>query len=241
MIYYGGRPVIGFGIANPAAENCVAKGGASQNGICMFPNGSQCDEWALYRGECKPSVVSTTTSSSKRPLIGLVVGAVAGGLVGAFVQQPIGTILGTMVGGFGGLMVGVGVANAAEAHAPHVPGPDFGWHRLQQGDVVKAGQQVAIAAAKTDRTVFSPSEIAEADQALTQMAKAIEGAPVQGAKGVISINPPGTPLRPDWPSDDDLGVIAYRALSNVLVDPPADFVQRLTQTDPKLIVEAWVR
>ena len=56
----------------------------------------------------------TTTSSSKRPLIGLVVGGVAGGLVGAFVQQPVGTILGTMVGGFGGLMVGVGLINAED-------------------------------------------------------------------------------------------------------------------------------
>jgi putative hemolysin len=49
------------GIANPASENCVAKGGTltiqtaadgSQSGICTLSNGTVCDEWAFYRGEC---------------------------------------------------------------------------------------------------------------------------------------------------------------------------------------------
>ncbi len=27
----------------------------SQNGICVFPDGSECDEWAYFRGQCGPS------------------------------------------------------------------------------------------------------------------------------------------------------------------------------------------
>ena len=29
-----------------------AQGG--QSGMCVFPDGSQCDEWAFFRGECQP-------------------------------------------------------------------------------------------------------------------------------------------------------------------------------------------
>lgn len=47
--------------ANPASENCVARGGrlaiealpsGAQYGICMFEDNRQCEEWALLRGEC---------------------------------------------------------------------------------------------------------------------------------------------------------------------------------------------
>ena len=48
---------------NPASVFCEENGGTleirtaedgSQAGMCVFPNGSECDEWAFYRGECKP-------------------------------------------------------------------------------------------------------------------------------------------------------------------------------------------
>lgn len=48
---------------NPASVFCEENGGTleirtaedgSQAGICVFPDGSECDEWAFYRGECKP-------------------------------------------------------------------------------------------------------------------------------------------------------------------------------------------
>ncbi len=51
------------GLANPAAVYCQDHGGAyqtvtaddgSQSGICRFGDGSECDEWAFYRGECQP-------------------------------------------------------------------------------------------------------------------------------------------------------------------------------------------
>ena len=52
------------GLANPASVFCRKQGfrlelrtdaTGSQTGICHFPDGSQCDEWAYYRGECGPA------------------------------------------------------------------------------------------------------------------------------------------------------------------------------------------
>lgn len=46
---------------NPASVHCTQQGNSlevvtasdgSQSGICVFPDGSACDEWAYYRGEC---------------------------------------------------------------------------------------------------------------------------------------------------------------------------------------------
>ena len=46
---------------NPASVYCEQNGNkleihtaadGSQSGVCVFPDGSTCDEWAYYRGEC---------------------------------------------------------------------------------------------------------------------------------------------------------------------------------------------
>lgn len=51
------------GLANPASTFCVNNGGrveirtaddGSQAGACVFTDGSSCDEWAYFRGECMP-------------------------------------------------------------------------------------------------------------------------------------------------------------------------------------------
>ena len=44
------------GIANPASVYCEEQGGTLdlESGMCTFPDGSQCEEWAFYRGECSP-------------------------------------------------------------------------------------------------------------------------------------------------------------------------------------------
>lgn len=51
-------------LANPASKYCLEHGGlsaiqsnsnGSQYGICQFPNGSVCDEWKYFRGECSPT------------------------------------------------------------------------------------------------------------------------------------------------------------------------------------------
>ena len=47
-------------LANPAAVYCEEQEGITENktfksgerGFCIFPDGSQCDEWDLYRGDC---------------------------------------------------------------------------------------------------------------------------------------------------------------------------------------------
>ncbi len=49
---------------NPASVFCTQNGNkleihtaadGSQSGSCVFPDGSSCDEWAYYRGECGPA------------------------------------------------------------------------------------------------------------------------------------------------------------------------------------------
>lgn len=49
-------------LANPASENCEKQGGrlervkdehGNEVGYCVFPDGTRCEEWALFRGQCK--------------------------------------------------------------------------------------------------------------------------------------------------------------------------------------------
>ena len=56
---------------NPASVNCVnlngtlriVNGANGQYGMCDFPNGTSCEEWALFRGEgCQPGVSANVTS-----------------------------------------------------------------------------------------------------------------------------------------------------------------------------------
>lgn len=57
-------------VPNPASVFCVQKGNkveirtaadGSQSGICVFPDGKTCDEWAYFRGECVPAAQSHPT------------------------------------------------------------------------------------------------------------------------------------------------------------------------------------
>ena len=63
------KALIGFvrcsvSMPNPAAAYCQKQGGAleirddprpfgGQYGVCVLPNGTECDEWAFYRGGCE--------------------------------------------------------------------------------------------------------------------------------------------------------------------------------------------
>ena len=51
------------GLPNPASVYCEEQGGrveirtaadGSQYGVCIFADGSECLDWAFYRGECGP-------------------------------------------------------------------------------------------------------------------------------------------------------------------------------------------
>jgi putative hemolysin len=61
------------GLANPASVFCGDKGGrvnittdssGGQVGICVFADGSQCEEWAFYQGKCAPGTPKATPASS---------------------------------------------------------------------------------------------------------------------------------------------------------------------------------
>jgi hypothetical protein len=54
---------------NPASAYCEQHGhrveirttaDGSQSGFCIFPDGSECDEWAYFRGECGPASQAAT-------------------------------------------------------------------------------------------------------------------------------------------------------------------------------------
>src|SRR5512143_3619263 len=65
---------------NPASVYCVQHGNkleihtaadGSQSGVCVFPDGSTCDEWAYFRGECgfgaqaSPTLANTVAPTQK--------------------------------------------------------------------------------------------------------------------------------------------------------------------------------
>jgi putative hemolysin len=58
------------GLPNPASVYCEQNGNiseiltaddGSQSGVCIFPDGNTCDEWAYFRGECGPAAQPSPT------------------------------------------------------------------------------------------------------------------------------------------------------------------------------------
>lgn len=123
MISFGGRTVVGFGLGanpidpmpgtqwmgNPAAENCVAKGGklttytnpnGDQGGLCTLPDGSVCEEWALFNGKCAPGDSKKLSTRAANLILPGAVGAAIGGLIGYGVKRNAhGAGVGALVGG----------------------------------------------------------------------------------------------------------------------------------------------
>jgi len=64
------------GMANPAAVYCEGQGytlemrtdaDGGQYGVCMFPDGSECEEWAFYRGECSSAAEAAVETATETP------------------------------------------------------------------------------------------------------------------------------------------------------------------------------
>jgi putative hemolysin len=60
-------------LANPASVNCEQKGNrleirtaadGSQSGYCIFPDGTECEEWAFFRGECSQGTLAPAVTAS---------------------------------------------------------------------------------------------------------------------------------------------------------------------------------
>jgi putative hemolysin len=56
-------------IANPASQNCARQGGTlaiekrvdgGEYGVCLFADNRQCEEWAMFRGECPVGGIKIT-------------------------------------------------------------------------------------------------------------------------------------------------------------------------------------
>ena len=61
-----------IGLANPASVHCEEQGGTveiraeagGEAGYCVFADGSECEEWAFFRGECTPEGSPSLTSEA---------------------------------------------------------------------------------------------------------------------------------------------------------------------------------
>ena len=82
---------------NPASAYCVEQGyrseirtaaDGSQSGVCIFPDGRECDEWAYFRGECGPASSATDT-----PVIPTSTAPSSGGTIPQTSLLPAGAII----------------------------------------------------------------------------------------------------------------------------------------------------
>jgi len=84
---------------NPAALYCEQQGytseirtaaDGSQYGVCIFPDGSECDEWAFYRGECGPAGEAESETQPVEGWIGAVVKLPPGNQFGRYFERDDG-------------------------------------------------------------------------------------------------------------------------------------------------------
>ena len=69
-------------MANPASVNCIKKGGTlemrenkkGQYGVCVFEDNRQCEEWALFRGDCPEGGVKITGYVNEAEIFCAIIG-----------------------------------------------------------------------------------------------------------------------------------------------------------------------
>ncbi len=96
------QPTAQPGLPNPASVYCQEQGGrleirtdadGGQAGYCVFPDGSECEEWAFFRGECSHSVVPTTvppkSDTSTEALLATVQSALPPDAFEGFTVMPL--------------------------------------------------------------------------------------------------------------------------------------------------------
>ena len=73
-------PVANVDLANPASVYCEDNGGTLElrsdnegnvNGVCIFADGSECDEWAFFRGECGPGGADAPAAATQAETTGV--------------------------------------------------------------------------------------------------------------------------------------------------------------------------
>lgn len=85
-------------IANPASVYCREQGhtlemrtaaDGSQSGVCLFPDGSSCDEWAYFRGECEPAAAMPTAAIEPEAAPTAAPSDGAGGAIPPGTSEPV--------------------------------------------------------------------------------------------------------------------------------------------------------
>lgn len=113
-----------IGMPNPASVYCQEQGGVfetrespeGQFGVCVFPDGSECEEWAYFRGECD----GTSSEDAPGPLptkgisLNMPVTAVYGSIVSASEDRRSNSVLVLTPEGFGSVYVIGGNAEIEE-------------------------------------------------------------------------------------------------------------------------------
>ncbi|MDI9640472.1 DUF333 domain-containing protein [Geitlerinema splendidum] len=70
-------------LENPASKNCIEKGGALQilkrgdggeYGVCFFEDNRQCEEWALFKGNCPVGGIKVTGYNTPEAVYCAVIG-----------------------------------------------------------------------------------------------------------------------------------------------------------------------
>jgi uncharacterized protein len=70
-------------LSNPASQRCIAVGGTlrmemreggGQFGVCVFAGNRQCEEWAMFRGECPAGGVTVPGEMYAAPRYCLITG-----------------------------------------------------------------------------------------------------------------------------------------------------------------------
>ena len=88
-------------MANPASVFCEEQGfqlemredANGTYGVCIFPDGSECEEWAYFRGECQPGNSETGSQDSEDQTISQSVVALYGNIIASDVEVPAPSIL----------------------------------------------------------------------------------------------------------------------------------------------------